>query len=487
MFSDVINQSSFQQRPARINIASTGVSMNAVSIDHFFLGCLAHASYLIGSEGIAAVIDPQRDVDIYLEAAREKGLKIKHIIETHLHADFVSGHLELAARTGAKIYLGEGSGATFPHVAVKDGDSIQFGNCRLEFLATPGHTVESVTIAMTDVGNPARPQALFTGDTLFVGDVGRPDLSANHTAEELAGMLYRSVHDKLLRFPDETEIYPAHGAGSLCGRQMSSERSSTIGKERRSNYALQARSSDEFIRLLTEGLPPRPEYFGRDVELNRQGAQPLDHIPPPKPIRAPEVLRLQQQGVIVLDTRPAMQFAVAHIPGSMHIALSGQYASWAARILGLDRRIILVGEDAGHLRESQLRLARVGIENVQAYLEDGIGGWIAAGYELDYIPQLSVQELSDLMESEDVAILDVREPGEVAVAAIEGSVRIPLGQLASRVNELSSDGLLVVHCKGGYRSSIATSILRRAGFRDIANLTGGFDAWQAMKTAPVSA
>ena len=461
--------------------------MNAVTIDHFFLGCLAHASYLIGSDGIAVVIDPQRDVDIYLEAAREKGLKIEHIIETHLHADFVSGHLELAERTGAKIYLGEGSGAIFPHIAVKDGDAIQFGNCRLQFLATPGHTVESVTVAMTDLGTPSRPQALFTGDTLFVGDVGRPDLSANHTAEELAAMLYRSVHEKLLRFPDETEVYPAHGAGSLCGRQMGSERSSTIGQERRGNYALQARSSDEFIRLLTEGLPPRPEYFGRDVELNRQGAQPLDHIPPPKAIRAPDVLRLQQQGAIVLDTRPAMQFAVAHVPGSMHIALSGQYASWAARILGLDQRIILIGEDADQIRESQMRLARVGIENVHAYLEDGITGWIAEGYELDYIPQLSVQELAELMEKEEIAVLDVREPGEVATAAITDSIRIPLGQLANRMNELSRDRLLVVHCKGGYRSSIATSILRRAGFRDIANLTGGFDAWQAMKSAPVSA
>jgi hydroxyacylglutathione hydrolase len=461
--------------------------MNSVTIEHFFLGCLAHASYLIGSEGIAAVIDPQRDVDIYLEAAREKGLKIEHIIETHLHADFVSGHLELAARTGAKIYIGEGSGATFPHIAVKDGDSIQFGNCRMQFLQTPGHTVESVTIAMTDLAGPARPQALFTGDTLFVGDVGRPDLSANHTAQELAAMLYRSVHEKLLHFPDETEVYPAHGAGSLCGRQMGSERSSTIGKERRGNYALQARNSDEFIRLLTEGLPPRPEYFGRDVELNRQGAQPLDHIPPPKPIRAAEVLRLQREGAIVLDTRPAMQFAVAHVPGSMHIALSGQYASWAARILGLDQRIILVGEDADHLRESQMRLARVGIENVHAYLEDGIGGWIAAGYELDYIPQLSVQEFAELLDNENVTVLDVREAGEVSSAAIDGSTRIPLGQLANHVNELSRDRLLVVHCKGGYRSSIATSILRRAGFRDIANLTGGFDAWQAMKATPAPA
>jgi rhodanese-related sulfurtransferase len=315
--------------------------------------------------------------------------------------------------------------------------------------------------------------------------VGRPDLSGDHTPQDLAAMLYASLHDKLLKLPDATEIFPAHGAGSLCGRQMGSERSSTIGKERRTNYALQARDCDEFIRLLTDGLPPRPEYFGREVELNRQGATAMDQIPRPVPVRAPEVFRLQSEGAIALDTRPAMQFAVAHVPGSLHIALSGQYASWAARILGLDKRIILIGEDADHLRESQLRLARVGIEHVDAYLEDGIIGWITGGFELDYIPQISVQEFVELwaQEKERIAVLDVRERGEVEAGAIENSVRIPLGQLQDRTGELGRDKLVVVHCKGGYRSSIATSILRRAGFRDIANLTGGFDAWQALSLA----
>jgi hydroxyacylglutathione hydrolase len=456
--------------------------MESILVENFFLGCLAHASYLVGSEGIAAVIDPQRDVDIYLDAAAQHGLKIAHIIETHLHADFVSGHRELAERTGARIYLGAEAGATFPHTPVRDGDSLTFGRCRFDFFATPGHTVESVCIAMTDLDKPASPRAVFTGDTLFVGDVGRPDLSGDHTPQELARMLYSSLHDKLLKLPDETEIFPAHGAGSLCGRQMGTERSSTIGKERRTNYALQAPNCDEFIRLLTDGLPPRPEYFGREVELNRQGAAALDHISPPVPVRAPEVFRLQSEGAIALDTRPAMQFAVAHVPGSIHIALSGQYASWAARILGLDKRIILVGEDADHLRESQLRLARVGIENVHAYLEDGITGWILGGYELDYIPQISVQEFTELLEEEKdrIAVLDVRERGEVEAGAMENSVRIPLGQLQDRTAELDRDKLIVVHCKGGYRSSIATSILRRAGFRDIANLTGGFDAWKAL-------
>ncbi|HEX8927120.1 MAG TPA: MBL fold metallo-hydrolase [Terriglobales bacterium] len=455
--------------------------MPSVTVEPFFLSCLAHASYLVASEGIAAVIDPQRDVDIYIDAAREKGLKIEHIIETHLHADFVSGHHELAERTGARIYLGAGSGAKFTHAAVADGDSIQFGKCRLDFLSTPGHTVESICIVMTDLSEGDTPQAIFTGDTLFVGDVGRPDLSGSYTPQQLAAQLYHSLQDKLLKYPDETKIYPAHGAGSLCGRNMSTERWSTIGREKLSNYALKANSEDEFVRMVTEGLPPRPEYFGRDVELNREGAHLLNEIPPPKPVRAPDVLRLQSEGAIVLDTRPAMQFAVAHVPGSIHIALSGQYASWAARILGLDKQIILVGEDDDHLRESQMRLARVGIENVKAYLDGGIHGWINEGFELEYIPQVTVEEFSELLAADrdqHISVLDVREPGEVESGAMQGSFRIPLGQLASRASELDPEKLIVVHCKGGYRSSIATSILRRAGFKEVANLTGGYDAWK---------
>ncbi len=455
--------------------------MEEIQVEHFYLGCLAHASYLVSSGGSAAVIDPQRDVDIYLQAAERKGLKIEHVIETHLHADFVSGHQELAERTGARIYLGEGSGATFPHTDVKDGDSVRFGRCLLEFLQTPGHTLESVSILMTDMGSSDRPRTVFTGDTLFVGDVGRPDLSASHTPEQLAALLYSSLHEKLLKLPDDTEVLPAHGAGSLCGRQMGPERSSTIGKERRFNYALQARSESEFVRLLTDSLPPRPEYFGREVELNRQGAARLDELRPLSPVRASEVLRLQSEGAIVLDTRPAMEFAVAHVPGSVHIALSGQFASWAARILGLDSRIVIVGEDMDRVRESQLRLARVGIENVHGYLEEGITGWIRDGCELDYIPQVSAQELAELLEKESgrISILDVREPAELAEGAVEGSIRIPLGLLTSRSGELDRNKLVVVHCKGGYRSSIGASLLRRCGMRDIANLTGGFDAWKS--------
>jgi len=334
---------------------------------------------------------------------------------------------------------------------------------------------------MTDFEKSDRPRAVFTGDTLFVGDVGRPDLSTQYSPRQLAAFLYRSLHEKLLKLPDDVEIFPAHGAGSLCGRQMGPERSSTIGRERKYNYALQARSSDEFVSLMTDQLPARPEYFRREVELNRQGAKSIHDLPESEALSAQEVYRLQTEGAVVVDTRPAMQFAVAHVPGSIHIALTGQYASWAARVLGLDTQLIIVGEDPEHVRESRTRLARVGIERVVGYLENGVHGWIEGGFKLEYIPQITAQELVELQEKEGdkIAILDVREPGELSVGVLQKSIQIPLGELAARSNELDNTKLLVTLCKGGYRSSIATSLLRRAGFQDIANLIGGFDGWKA--------
>jgi glyoxylase-like metal-dependent hydrolase (beta-lactamase superfamily II)/rhodanese-related sulfurtransferase len=455
--------------------------MQNVQVERFYLGCLAHASYMVASGGVAAVIDPQRDVDIYLEAAAANGWKIEHIIETHLHADFVSGHRELAERTGAKIYIGADSGAQFAHVAVKEADEIAFGHCLLRFLQTPGHTMESICILMRDRSLPDRPAVVFTGDTLFVGDVGRPDLSSTHTPQQLAAILYKSLHEKLLTLPDDTEIYPAHGAGSLCGRQMSSESSSTIGKQRESNYALLARTSEEFVHLLADNLPPAPEYFAAEVALNRTGAGHLSQLPPLKPLGVAEVFRAQNDGAVVVDTRPATEFAAAHVPGSVHIALTGQYASWAARVLGLGTPLVIVGEDPDHVRESQMRLARVGIETVMGYLEDGVAGWVRSGYDLDSMPQITVKDLAGLLKDEPdrISVLDVREPNEFDGGAIENALHIPLGKLKSRAAELDGSKLLVVHCKGGYRSSIATSILRRVGFRNIANLIGGFDAWSS--------
>jgi hydroxyacylglutathione hydrolase len=455
--------------------------MESVQVERFYLGCLAHASYMVASHGVAVVIDPQRDVDVYLRAAAHKGWLIQSIIETHLHADFVSGHRELADRTGAQIYLGAGSQAEFAHVAVHHGDQLSFGQSCLRFLHTPGHTLESICVLLQNPDDYTHPWDLFTGDTLFVGDVGRPDLSGTHTPPQLAKLLFASLHNRILTLPDDTRIWPAHGAGSLCGRQMGTETFSTIGEQKRTNYALQARTSDEFVRLLTDNLPAAPEYFAQEVALNRKGAAPLSELSPLVALSAADVLTLQNKSAVIVDTRPGLQFAAAHVPGSIHISLTGQYASWAARILGLDATLIIVGEDLDHVRESQLRLARVGIEHLAGYLENGIAGWIAKGLVLDSIPQMTAQDLGNLVadDSEHVAVLDVREAPERDTGVIEGSRWIPLGRLQSRVAELDPAKLVVVHCKGGYRSSIATGILRRAGFPAVANLVGGFDAWKA--------
>lgn len=447
--------------------------------EQFYLTCLSHASYMIGSEGVAAVVDPQRDVDLYLEEARKNNLRIEHVIETHLHADFVSGHRELAAAAGARIYLGARAGAKFPHVAVRDGDSIHFGRCRLDFLETPGHTLESISVLVTDLDRSAAPFAVLTGDTLFIGDVGRPDLSGDYTPQQLAGLLYDSLHAKLLGLPDAVEIYPAHGAGSLCGRQMSSERRSTIGRERASNYALRAAGRDDFIRLITAELPERPGYFSLDVEINRSGAAPLAELPE-IPALTPAAMESAGRGTLVLDTRPALEFAGAHVPGSIHIALAGQFASWAGIVIGLDRELILVGEDDERVHEARLRLARVGIERVTGYLAGGIAGWVAAGLAVEPLPQISVQELHDRLDHDPdgMQVVDVRRQAEWSDGHIREAILQPLDRLRSTLDDLDRRRPVAVHCKGGYRSSIAASLLQGAGFQEVHNVTGGFDAWR---------
>src|SRR6478672_8352065 len=380
--------------------------------EQFYLGCLAHASYMLGSEGEAAVVDPQRDVEIYLKAADLQGLKIRHIFETHLHADFVSGHLELAKRTGAKIYIGAQAGATFPHVALHDGSELRFGKLRIRALETPGHTPEGVCLVVTHEEKSREPWAVLTGDTLFIGDVGRPDLSKAFTPQQLAGSLYDSLHGKLMKLGDQVRVYPAHGAGSLCGRDMRAERSSTIGTERLTNYALQIKSRDEFIRQLTEHLPSRPEYFLQDAQINRVGAPALAEMPELPPITAPELNSLLQQGVFVLDVRPNADFAVAHVPGSVNIALSGQFASWAGTIMGLSARPVLVADTAEQYEEARLRLARVGIEDLRGFLQDGIAAWKQAGFELAKLPQMTADELSEWRHGHHIQVLDVRREGE---------------------------------------------------------------------------
>jgi hydroxyacylglutathione hydrolase len=449
--------------------------------EQFYLGCLAHASYLLGSEGVAAVVDPQRDVEIYLAEAQKHNLKIAHIIETHMHADFVSGHQELAARTGAKIYLSVQAGAEFPHVAVKDGDELHLGRALLRFLETPGHSVDSISVVVTDADRSPEPWAVLTGDTLFIGEVGRPDLSPGRTPEELASMLYDSLYQKLLKLPDSVEIYPAHGAGSLCGRNISPERHSTVGKERALNYALRPMSREEFISLITADLPERPEYFFRDKEINRAGAPSLAEVARVLPLSPAEVARRQAEGAVVLDTRPAAQFGAGHVPGSLHIALQGEYASWAGMLVGIGPPIILVVEDAKRAEESTVRLARVGIENVVGYLDSGILAWQQDDRPLGEVPQVSALQVYEQLrdQPDTLQVIDVRRPMEWETGHLERARLKPLHQLRESASDLDRGKPVAAHCKGGYRSSIATSILKGAGFKDVMNIVGGLDAWRA--------
>lgn len=452
--------------------------VRALEFQQFYLNCLAHASYLIGSEGVAAVVDPQRDVDIYIDEASRLGLRIRYVIETHLHADFVSGHLELAKRTGAEVLLGAEAGARFAHVPVTDGMMVRMGRVEMRFLSTPGHTAESICVVLTDLDRGDHPWAVLTGDTLFIGDVGRPDLSPNHTPQQLAGMLYDSLHQKLLLLPDETLVYPAHGAGSLCGRQMSADRSSTIGLQKSANYALRAPDRDSFVKLLTADLPERPHYFLRDAEINRTGAAALEDLPELAALTPSEFAAQMDAGMLVLDTRPANKFLAAHISGSLHIGLGGQFATWAGALLGVDTLLLLLAEDEDALKESRIRLARVGLEGARGYLAGGILAWTQAGFPLRQIRELSASEFAASPES--FTILDVRRRSEWEAGHIEGSIHIPLNELFKRKTEIpdSDSTPVAVLCQGGYRSAIAVSILASEINISPVNVEGGFAAWQ---------
>ena len=454
--------------------------------EQFYLGCLAHASYMLASETEAVVIDPQRDVEIYLQAAEANQVAIRHIFETHLHADFVSGHQELASRTGARIYIGEQAQATFPHVTVRDGFELQVGRMRITAFETPGHTPESMCFVISDEEKSPAPWAVLTGDTLFLGDVGRPDLSKRYTPTQLAGMLYDSLHGKLLKLPDDVLVYPAHGAGSLCGRNMRAERVSTIGTERLTNYALQIRSREEFVQQLTSNLPTRPAYFLQDAEINRTGAPALSDLPPLAPIEPAELQNILTDGGIALDVRPGEQFAAGHVPGSVNIALSGQFASWAGALLGLAARPVLIAESQEAVSEARMRLARVGLEDARGYLQGGIDAWTQAGFPVAVLPQVSVQALSDRLQGNGLQVLDVRREPEWEAGHIEGAVWWPLDNFKIAPPEIDRNIPVAVHCKGGYRSLIACSLLQRAGFQNVINIVGGFDAWQQAKFPSVT-
>jgi hydroxyacylglutathione hydrolase len=477
-----------------------------VIFKQFYLPCLAHASYLIGDEatGTAAVVDPQRDIDQYITFAAEHSLKIRHVFLTHLHADFVAGHLELRDRAGATIYLGAAAKAGYAFTPLHDGDTLEFGRVRLKTLETPGHTPESISIVVYDLDAPntqpdTQPHAVLTGDTLFIGDVGRPDLrvALGWSAAELGGMLFDSLHTKLLGLPDQSLVYPAHGAGSLCGKAISKETVSTLGEQRRFNYALQPMSKEAFIGVVTADQPEAPPYFTYDAVLNSQERPTLDEAlaREMKPLTLNAVLAMQaegaqvdgaqngvrsgvQVGVQILDTREPEVFAAAHLAGSINVGLGGQYATWAGTVIDHTRPIVIITAP-GRENESAVRLGRIGFDHIAGYLENGL-------QSLESRPDLvaSTERLSAPFAAERLAsphpplAIDVRTPHEYAQNHIDGSLSVPLGRLKDNLKTLPKDRALLVYCAGGYRSSIAASLLRGSGFDSVAEIAGGFAAWE---------
>ena len=455
-------------------------------LKQYYLGCLAHASYLVGDEETkaAAVVDPQRDVDQYLSDAERLGVRIDHVLLTHFHADFLAGHLELRERTGAQIYLGASADAEYEFTPMHDGGTLTLGRVRLKFLETPGHTPEGVSIVVFDLARSEHaPHAVFTGDTLFIGDVGRPDLMASSgvSAAELAGSLYRSLRDKILPLPDETLVYPAHGAGSMCGRNLSTETVSTVGDQRRFNYALQPMSEDEFVRLVTAEQPEAPGYFAHTARLNRSERATLDESLSRalRPLLLDDVLRMAADGAQLVDVRDAARHAASHLRGAINIGLDGKYATWAGTLLDRERPIILIGEP-GTEQEAALRLGRIGLDRIAGYLETGMMALRGREELLEQTGRIDPPALEERLGRRDAPyLLDVRAPREWEQARIEGSINIPLAHLGRRVDEVPADGEIVVYCATGYRSSTATGILQRHGRTAVFDLAGGFSAWQA--------
>jgi glyoxylase-like metal-dependent hydrolase (beta-lactamase superfamily II)/rhodanese-related sulfurtransferase len=445
-----------------------------VHFKQFYVGCLAHASYLIGEGDVAVVVDPSRDVQMYIDEAEAHGLRIAWVLETHLHADFVSGHRELAARTGAVIGIGARAQADYPHRALAEGDEVRFGAAMIRVLETPGHTPEHLSFVVYASASDSEPWGVLTGDTLFVGDVGRVDiLSSRLPVTELAGLLYDSVHRKLLALPDATRVYPAHGAGSLCGRSIRKETWSTIGQERSMNPALRPMSRAEFVAEVTRDVPETPVYFLHARDLNQAGPS-LDEERPMPPALPPDRFQaLAGRGAIVLDTRPADRYGPAHVPASLHVPLDGQYASWVGTLVRPDQPILLVA-DSDRAEEAVLRLARIGYERVDGVLAGGLDAWREAGLPVASIRQVpAAQALAS-----DATIVDVRRDSEWDAAHRAGARHIPLAALEQRAGELPRDAELVVTCASGYRSSIATSVLERAGHTRLVNAVGGIDAYR---------
>jgi hydroxyacylglutathione hydrolase len=455
-------------------------------LKQFYLPCLAHASYVIGDEetGTAAVVDPQRDTDQYIAFAEEHGLTIKHVILTHLHADFVAGHLELRDRAGATIYLGAAAKAAYSFTPLADGGFLEFGRVRLHVLETPGHTPESISIVVKDLAaDETQPHAVLTGDTLFIGDVGRPDLRAalGWSATDLGGLLFDSLHNKMLALPDACLVYPAHGAGSLCGKALSKETVSTLGEQRRLNYALQPMSKEAFVELVTADQPEAPAYFNYDAVLNSEERPTLDQALALEmnPLKLDRVLELQAAGAQILDTRAPGDFAAAHLAGSINIGLGGQYATWVGTVLNRAHPIVIVA-DPGHEREAAIRLGRIGFDIIAGYLKDGLHSLASRPDLTSATERLSAPFAAELLSSVDPPVLiDVRSSREHHQKSIAGSLSAPLNHLLESLGEIPADRSLLIYCAGGYRSSLAASLLQRAGFQDVREIAGGIAAWEA--------
>jgi rhodanese-related sulfurtransferase/glyoxylase-like metal-dependent hydrolase (beta-lactamase superfamily II) len=459
-----------------------------IFLKQYYLGCLAHASYLIAdlASSTAIVVDPQRDIQQYLDDAERLGVQIRHVFLTHFHADFLAGHLELRDRCGADIRLGAQAKAEYNFVPMKDGDTLEFPGLRLQILETPGHTIESISILVFDLQKSHdKPYAVLTGDTLFIGDVGRPDLRASlgWTAEELGAHLYDSLHNKLLPLPDETLVYPAHGAGSLCGKNISSDTVSTLGDQRRFNYALQPMTKEQFIRIVAADQPDAPAYFTYDAILNTRERPTLEKSLQQvlQPVELDEVLAMGDAGAQLLDVRDATEYAKGHIAGSINIGLGGQYATWAGTVLDSTRPIVIIAEP-GREQEAALRLGRIGFDNVKGYLRDGMEALTERADLVWPTEKVSAPMLAEELASPNPPlVIDIRAPREWSAGHLSDSINLPLTQLQQRIEEVPRNRRIAVHCAGGYRSSIAASILNQYGITNLIELAGGITAWEAAK------
>lgn len=462
-------------------------------LEQYYLGCLAHASYMIADEttGIAAVVDPQRDVDQYVRDAEANGWQIRYVFLTHFHADFLAGHIELRDRLEARIYLGAKADAEYEFTPVMEGDVVEFGEVRMKILETPGHTPEGISILVYDLAeSDTTPNAVLTGDTMFIGDVGRPDLMASIgvTAEELGNMLYDSI-EKLRQLPDETRVYPAHGAGSLCGKQLSEERVSTIGEQKKFNYALQPMDRAAFLDLVTADQPDAPDYFAFDAERNRQERQSLDEAlrASLKALSLDEVLSAQRRGVQVVDVRDPADFEGAHLVGTINIGLDGKYATWAGTILDKAAPIVVIA-DSDRVEEAVMRLGRIGFDLVEGYLEHGMAALESRPDLVETTDRITAEALHEQLVSESAPlVVDVRAEKEWSGGHLEGSLNVPLNQLVGRIGEIPTERDIVVHCQGGYRSSIAASLMKHHGLANVTDLVGGYKAWVTSKLPVVDA